>query len=129
MGSYAKIAITAEVAGVGSLNTLVAMDRPRTANYTRPKIVGKSELAYKAIRVKDQVQWRSEKIVWSSISKTDRDAIDTFWTAHEGVTIPFLWTVPGETSALLWHFTSKLQDVKLSEGVYTVSATVEQLTP
>tara|TARA_R110002020_G_scaffold462674_1_gene682303 strand:- start:105 stop:494 length:390 start_codon:yes stop_codon:yes gene_type:complete len=129
MGLFAKISITPEVSGVGSLNTLPPVEFVRQPIYIREKVISKTELNYKLIRVKNVILWRIENIVWENISKVNRDLIVAFYDSHFGQDIPFLWTPPTESSALLFHFSSQMVDSKINPNVYSINVEIEQLTP
>ena len=89
MGLFSKINILAEAAGVGTLNDLPPVERPRTRAFVRPKRIERTELNYKIIQVTNGVRWFRERIIWRNVSKAQRDQIATFYESHNGQEIPF----------------------------------------
>lgn len=130
MALFTKIPIITEVAGVGNINTdLPPHDLPLAKRYFRPKISKKTQAGYKIIRNSNTVRFIEADLIWTSVSKADRDILNAFYLAHEGAVIPTLWTPLGTPTQLLFKIKGFKREEKIEPNIYNFGFTIEQLTP
>ena len=129
MGLFTKIAVTGELAAVGSLNTFVQPDYILAQEYQLPSVTSNSELGYRRVYRTQLAKVSLFTLTWGALRLTELNAIRTFYLDHDGSVIPFLWTPQGETTARLFHFSSELESSQSEPDVYDASVDIEELSP
>lgn len=129
MGLFTKIPVTAEGAGIGSLNSFVQPDYVLAQEHQLPSIASSSELGYRQVYRSQLAKVSLFTLEWSALKLTELNAIRTFYLDHDGTVTPFYWTPQGETTARLFHFISELQSSQEEPDVYSASIDIEELSP
>ena len=87
---------------------------------------------YESDHVRTSPRWPRARRTWrvqsQAITEADRDALLTFWHAHDGCAVPFSWTPPGEASAITAHFfDDSLGTALRAPGVHRFDVLIEEL--
>ena len=132
MGLFTKVSLTNEGAGVWSLNDLAAPDLPLSLNYLRPTNVRRTEAGYKYVNFDKSTEIIAIDLNWSNLTDTEKDAIETFYNDHDGQLTPFLYTLPDESSARKFMFTTNFESGLQSRNrgggkIYSLTLSIQEI--